>query len=753
VSTARVHVAAHREPGKTNGNGKAHAPRPPYEWDTLPSELLAQGHFVVYRNVPEAGKKDRKVPYQPKNPAARAKINDPSTWDDFRLARAACNTHSFDGLNFVTCPQFTAVDLDHCVTDGQPSAEARALMAALPNTYWELSPSGTGLHGIFRSTDVKNLTGRTPGGQSVEVYAGNHFMSVTGWVLRAAPVAELKPEHVELYRVNPTPTTKASAGQLILEGERNSALLTLAGAMRQKGATTDAIAVALMQTNKERCRPPLDDKRIGKILNSIAKYQAGDLLAPRLTDAGNAERLLHYGEGDYAYIAAFDRWVVWDGTRWPVDDKEQQHMRAEAHDMAHLFIMQAAAAVKEDKPATKEVLKFATGCLNTSRINNMLREAQPHAIRKVEELDRDPLLVNFLNGTLDARTGELREHRREDGITKIIPFNYDAEAPCPRWETFLATTFENSKQLVEFFQRAVGYSLTGLTLEKCLFLAQGPTDTAKTTTMKIIGDLVGEYAGCIRVESLMAERGRAMDNNAKDDLADLRGTRLVRTSETAEGQRLREELVKELTQGQGKFKAVRKFESHFEFPETWKIWMDCNHQPVVRGTDDAIWNRLIVIPFNHQIAKADINPRLGAELIAEEAEGILAWMVRGLSTWRTDGLELPEVMARQRKEWREASDDMGQFLSACSTTQGSGKVPSTRLYDAYTQWRSENGYSWVESTVVFARKMSERGFTKKNVGDKKIPTWFGLNLTPAGEFSAQQGAGRREMRAAKAANA
>ena len=172
------------------------------------------------------------------------------------------------------------MDLDHCVTDGQPSAEARALMAALPSTYWELSPSRSGLHGIFRSTDVKNLTGRTSGGQSVEVYAGNHFMSVTGWVWKDAPVAELKAEHVEPYRAKPTTTAKASAaGQLILEGERNGTLLTLAGAMRQKGATTDAIAVALMQTNKERCRPPLNQQAHRQDLYIRSRVQDGDLLA------------------------------------------------------------------------------------------------------------------------------------------------------------------------------------------------------------------------------------------------------------------------------------------------------------------------------------------------------------------------------------------------------------------------------------------------------------------------------------------
>ena len=107
--------------------------------------------------------------------------------------------------------------------------------------------------------------------------------------------------------------------------------------------------------------------------------------------------------------------------------------------MAHLFIMQAAAAVKEDSPAaTKEASKFAIGCLNTSRLNNMMREAQPHAIRRVEELDRDPLLLNFANGTCDARTGELREHRLAYLVTKIIPFNYNPAALCPKWEVFLS---------------------------------------------------------------------------------------------------------------------------------------------------------------------------------------------------------------------------------------------------------------------------------------------------------------------------
>ena len=301
----------------------------------------------------------------------------------------------------------------------------------------------------------------------------------------------------------------------------------------------------------------------------------------------------------------------------------------------------------------------------------MLREAQPNAILHIAEMDRDPRLLNFQNGTWDARTNQLREHRREDYITAVIPQNYNPKAQCPKWEKFIDETLDGNREMVEFVQCALGYSLTGETSEKCLLLAHGPTDTGKTTLLATVKTLLGGYAGRIKVESLMVERGRAIDSNAQSDLADLRGKRFVMTSETGQGQRLREELVKFLSQGQGNYRAVRKYENPFEFPETWKIWMDCNHLPVIKDTDDAIWNRLIVIPFQHNVPKSKQDAALGRQLIAAEAEGILAWMVRGCMRWIEEGgLRLPASMVEDRKQWRKESDDLAQWLEEDCVVRG-----------------------------------------------------------------------------------
>ena len=713
--------------GKTNGNGHAHVQRPAYEWEALPSELRTQGRFVLYRNKPEAGKKDRKVPYQAKNPSALAKVNDADTWATYKLARAQFGPGHFDGLNFVTCPEFTAVDLDHCVTDGRISAEATAIMTALPETYWEYSPSRTGLHGIFRSSGIKTLAG-TSAGQPVEVYAGGHFMSVTGWVVNDAPIAGLKPEHVEPYRVKKETASVSSGGtdEPIYAGQRNSLLLSMAGAMRRQGMSVEAMGQALWQTNLERCRPPLDEKRITKILASISKYSAADLLLGERQDVGNADRLLSYGQGHYRYVAAKKRWVVYDGTRWPVEDDEHETIRSEAHDMVRAFARQAVDVNKED------YIKFAAESLNSARISNMLREAQSKATLAMDELDRDTLLINFLNGTLDARTGKLRKHSAEDYITALVPHDYNPEAQCPRWEEFISAAFGDQQDMVEFFQRCVGYSLTADTSEKKIFLVHGEKDTSKTTAMTVIREVLGGrqggYADVIRVDTLMADRkNNKMDNNANDDLADMRGRRFIMTSETAQAQHLREELVKLLTQGQGVLKAAKKYEHMFSFRESWKIWMDCNHLPIIKGTDDAIWDRLVVFGFEHRIPEDQQIKNLSAQLIEEEAEGILAWMTRGLAAWMKSRLVLPAVMLEQREEWREESDDMGQWLEESCVKAKTARASSSTLYASYKEWRKHNGF-WEESAVVFARKMKEHGFDKKETGNAKVPTWFGVGL-------------------------
>jgi putative DNA primase/helicase len=628
----------------------------------------------------------------------------------------------FDVSNAVCLPEFTLVDLDYYVAEKERSDAATEVMQSLPATYWELSPSGKGLHCIFHSAGNLCVTKRA--GSVVEAYSEKHFMSCTGWAIYDAPIATLRPKDVERFSAKKTALRAAAdvatdTATIIATGERTKTLLSIAGTMRRRGLSMDAIEAAIRTHNTEHCQPPLDDKKIRSLLKSVTKYKAAAaLLTQERHDAGNADRLRLYGEGDFRYVPAYKRWVVYDGVRWPVEDREQEDIRAQAHAMIREYGAQASEAENQDH------MKFAAASLDSSRISSLLREAQPHATLRIAELDREPLLVNFQNGTLDARTGKMRPHSREDFITAVIAHDYKPKAECRTWMKFINHTFGGDQPLIDFVQRALGYSLTGATSEKCLFLAYGPTDTGKTTLLTTVSKLLGGYAGRIKVESLMVERGRSLDNNAQSDLADLRGKRFVNTSETGQGQQLREALIKVLSQGQGNYKAVRKYENPFDFPETWKIWMDCNHLPGVRDTDDSIWQRLHVVPFQNPVKKKNSN--LAIELL-KEAEGILAWMVVGLKAWEKDGLLVPAVVTEQRQEWQAESDTLKQWLEEDCVLRDDAKTASGALFESYALWRAAHGF-YKESMVLFARNMKEHGYQKKEEGDKKVPTWQGVGL-------------------------
>ncbi len=254
-----------------------------------------------------------------------------------------------------------------------------------------------------------------------------------------------------------------------------------------------------------------------------------------------------------------------------------------------------------------------------------------------DKLDTHPFLLNFLNGMIDLETGALLPHDPERFITKLVHYNYNPQAACPLFLSFIARIMGNhpdaseaeldrAERMVAYLQRAFGYTLTGTTEEKAVFVPFGAGNNGKTTLLATFLHLLEEYAVLLQVDTLMV---RQESNNTQADLADLRGARFVMTSETEEGQRLSQGKLKRITQGMGKIKAVRKYENPIEFPETHKLWMDTNSKPVIRAADDqATFNRLHPIPFTVTIPAEEIDKSLPRKLLAE-AEGILAWAVAG----------------------------------------------------------------------------------------------------------------------------
>ncbi len=523
-------------------------------------------------------------------------------------------------------------------------------------------------------------------------------------------------------------------GASIPAGQRNNALASLAGTMRRRGMGEAEILAALQVANEQRCSPPLEDDEVGKIAASVARYEpAGDVVpisangngrphpppGYNLTDLGNAGRFVDAHRKSVLWCPARKSFLVWDGKRYVWDE------RGEAVKLAHAtsrrIFHEAAEAESEEKQ--KAISKWALSSQNESRINAMLSQSKPYLAVGMEELDRDPWLVNCQNGTLDLRTGKLKDHDPADRITKIVPVDYAPDAPCPRFERFLKEALVD-EALIKFVKRYAGYTLTGITRERLLAILYGFGKNGKTTLVELLHEALGDYARNADVETLLIKKYQGVGN----DVAALKGARFVSAAEVEKGRRLAESKVKQLT-GRDTVTARFLFGENFDFKPEFKLWLSTNNKPVIQGTDDAIWDRIRLIPFMQRFEGSKADPKLPDKL-RDELAGVFAWMVEGCLEWQEHGLEEPKTVAEATRRYREEMDTLAAFFEDRCVIREGLMTPASRLYKAYQMWCDDAG-EHAETQKMFGMRLSERGFVSEKIKrgqHKDRKGWLGIGL-------------------------
>lgn len=716
----------------------------------IPDDLTEIDQWVMWRFETRAGTRT-KVPCQISG--EHASTTDSSTWASYErvVAASAAEPDNFAGIGFVFTPNdpFTGIDFDDCLQAGRLKPWAQPFAGLFADSYMEVSPSGEGLKlwvkaklpgsgtkvlldakgNVLRDAKNPRTDARVDGG--IEMYDQSRFFTVTGRAFNGAPlqIEDHQADVVALYQklkgfaVVAKPKADIADQSPIVEGGRHEYLASIAAQFGARGMSSAEIFAATQSINQSRCEPPKSEIEVRDICDWVVKREqtkgqmpsrpavavrnppsgSPDLLSFLQNDHGNSERVVKMFGSDLRYCYPLKKWLVWDGHRWAVDISEQS--RRLAKETMLEYLRQAVAASFEAG------IKFAKSSLDSKRITNALKEAQDQIFVQPSELDQHPYLLNFLNGTVDLRTGIRGQHRREDFITKLVHYDHNPAATCHRFMQFLGKVTlspdaaeagcARSERLIAYLQRALGYSLTGITSEKAVFLLHGPRDNGKSTLLATFLKLLDEYAVLLQIDTLMVKPG-GENNNTQADLADLRSARFVMTSETEEGQRLAEGKLKRITQGIGRIKATRKYENPIEFDESHKLWIDANHLPVLRSHDDATWRRLHAIPFNVVIDKPD--KKLSVKLLAE-AEGILAWAVRGAVDWCSDGLRKPAEVEQTNSAWRKDMDQVGRFVDDYCLV-GQGEVKANHLYSAYQKW-AENGGEKAMSGKAFGERILE----------------------------------------------
>ncbi len=437
------------------------------------------------------------------------------------------------------------------------------------------------------------------------------------------------------------------------------------------------------------------------------------------SDVGNARRFARQWQGEIRYCYPWKRWLCFDGKRWVKDEGAEVERRAK-ETIEAMFVEAADLPDYERKAQRNHALKSESA----ARIRSMiaLAQSEPGIPVRVEELDADPWLFNVANGTIELKSGKLREHRAEDLITKLSPVEFDPSAMCPTFEAFLKRIFSSRPDLIAYVQRAVGYSLTAVTSEHVLVIEHGTGANGKSTLNSAIEATLADYAISTPPETLMVKYG---DGGISNDVARLCGARFVSASESEDGRRLAEAKIKLLTGGD---KVAARFLrcEFFEFIPKFKLWFATNHKPTIRGTDEAIWRRIHLLPFDVTIPKEERVPDYFQNTLALELPGILAWAVVGCLKWQERGLDPPPEVQSATSAYRTEQDVVAEFIATCCIVKEDLEAPAGQLYNVFKRWTEGEGNKPL-SNYSFGLRLTDKGFpARKASGGRKVRVGIGL---------------------------
>jgi len=474
-----------------------------------------------------------------------------------------------------------------------------------------------------------------------------------------------------------------------------------------------------------------------EIINNTQVYEFDDasnqsLINFNFSDVGNAERLLAVYGKNIKYNPIRCSWFIWSGKHWKADNngkienlsrKVIRKLQAEGESIS-LSGLEPEEKEKKSKLKSK-IRSFVLKSEGDGRLKAMINQAKTFNAFIIKETDKNVYILNVKNGTLNLRTGLIKKHERKDFLTKLIDVEYSAKTQCPNWLEFINKIFTGDKELINYIQKSIGYSLTGDSRLQCFYILHGKGSNGKGTFMQVISKLMGPYYSTLMPESLMERTGN--NEGAREDLAKLESTRFVCVNECDENKYFDENLLKRMSSGANeKFTVRRMYEKYFDLSPEFKMWMTTNSLPRIKGTDKGIWRRVRKIPFEYDF-DLDENKDLNFfdEKLLPEITGILNWALEGCLKWQQEGMEVPEAVMVELEKYKSDMDPILRFIEDCCVVSETCKVRIPDLYENYIDWSHENK-EYVLSSIKFSKKLADKGYKQSRIMNYRY--WIGIGI-------------------------
>ena len=419
------------------------------------------------------------------------------------------------------------------------------------------------------------------------------------------------------------------------------------------------------------------------------------------------------------YCAEHKSWFTYHEGAWRKDEGAIL-ISEKIKDFVRLMILYCEEITDDD--TRKAYTKFVNSMGDRRMRDRILKDATGELRIAAAQFDANPYLINCLNGTYDLSDFTFREPRWDDYLTMQTNFRHTVsrDIRCERWEKFIDEVTENNHDKADFLQRALGYSMLGMSNEECMFILHGKTTrNGKSTLLNTIEYMLGDYSKVVPV-GMICKGDRQKDAEAASPtMAGLKGKRFVTMSESNEYGKMDEEKIKQLTGGE-EISARALYQSAITFKPQFTLWLSCNDLPLV--TDKSLFasERIKVIEFNRHFSPQEQDTHLKDELTTMEAmSGIFMWLVRGYIRYKEHGLAMSEELTQVVRNYERDNDLVLQFLESRCVQSEEANIKAKDLYNAYKLWAKSEG-----AFILSARKF--------NAEMERHPEWFERKSTSSG---------------------
>lgn len=437
------------------------------------------------------------------------------------------------------------------------------------------------------------------------------------------------------------------------------------------------------------------------------------------SDAGNAELLVHLYGDRIRYNHSEGKWLIWNGQFWQPDENlninELAKQSAQYRQKQAITIADTSRKQVEVKFAVKsEDHHKILACINSAKTIEAIST-------NANDWNKDELSLQCGNGLLLLNEKvEFIKGKPEFMISKSTRINYDKDEVCPLWEQSILEIFSNDEELVRYFQRCVGYTLTGQTNEQKFFLLYGTGANGKSVIFEILRELLGDYAINTRFDTFERKH-----NKQSNEIARLHNYRLVTANESGDTKKLDSELLKEVTGGDrvtGRF----LYKESFDFSPQFKLWLASNSLPTVTDLSLGFWRRLQIMPLLEKFIgeKADLHL---VDKLKSELSGILNWAINGFEQYAKKGLNPPKKVINAVDEYKSDSDIVSKFVAECVIESKDEIITAKYLYQCFAKWYDENYSGKPISQIMFGKRMGTIGHKSEKIGGVK--KYIGIKVT------------------------